>query len=227
MPTLGLLMLQTRFPRPLGDIGHPQTFAFEVRRRVVDGASPDRVVRGGDVAVLQAFIAAAHELVAQGCDAIGTSCGFLAQWQGAMQSALPVPVWTSSLLQLSQEQAAGRRCGVITIEAASLSAGHLQAVGAHPATPIEGITPGSPLHRTLLQDLPTLDAADAQAQVLAAARRLLAREPHIDTVVLECTNLPPYADALREQCGLQVLDVVTLLNQRMAAMPSRNTRHGA
>jgi Asp/Glu/hydantoin racemase len=136
-------------------------------------------------------------------------------------------VWTSSLLQLSQAEAAGRRCGVITIDAASLSAGHLQAVGAHPATPIEGITPGSPLHRTLLQDLPTLDAADAQAQVLAAARRLLAREPHIDTVVLECTNLPPYADALREQCGLQVLDVVTLLNQRMAAMPSRNTCHGA
>ncbi|MEO7850790.1 MAG: aspartate/glutamate racemase family protein [Rubrivivax sp.] len=227
MPTLGLLMLHTHFPRPPGDIGHPQTFAFKVCRRVVEGASPERVVRGSDTALLRPFMTAAHELVAQGCDAIGTSCGFLALWQPALQAALPVPVWTSSLLQLPQAQAAGRRCGVITIEAASLSAAHLQAVGAHPATPIEGITPGSPLHRSLLHDLSTLDEVDAQAQVLAAARRLLVREPDIDTVVLECTNLPPYAEALRAQTGLQVLDVVTLLNQRMAAMQPRDTWRGA
>ena len=43
---LGLLMLDTRFPRPPGDIGHPATFGFPVRRRVVEGAAPGRVVRG-------------------------------------------------------------------------------------------------------------------------------------------------------------------------------------
>jgi Asp/Glu/hydantoin racemase len=219
MPTLGLLMLQTRFPRPPGDVGHPQTFDFPVRCRVVSGATPERVVRGRDAAALRPFIAAANELVAQGCAAIGTSCGFLALWQQQLQAALPVPVWTSALLQLAEQQALGRRCGVITIEAASLSAAHLRAVGADPATPIEGITPGSALHRTLLQDLPTLDEADAQAQVLVAAQRLLARHPEIDTLVLECTNLPPYAPALRATTGLPVLDVVTLLNQRMAALP--------
>ena len=83
---------------------------------------------------------------------------------------------------------------------------------------MEGITPGSALQRTLLQDLPTLDAADAQAQVLAAAQRLLARVPGLDTLLLECTNLPPYAPALRAATGLAVLDVVTLLNARMAAL---------
>ena len=67
-------------------------------------------------------------------------------------------------------------------------------------------------------DLQRLDAADAQAQVLAAAQRLLAREPGLDTLVLECTNLPPYADALRAATGLQVLDVVTLLQARMTAL---------
>ena len=46
MPTLGLLMLQTRFPRPLGDIGHARTFNFAVRQLVVQGATPERVVRG-------------------------------------------------------------------------------------------------------------------------------------------------------------------------------------
>mgnify|MGYP001764103172 CR=1 FL=1 len=215
---LGILMLETRFPRPPGDIGHPDTFAFATRRHVVAGASPERVVRSDDPALLWPFIAVARQLVAEGCGALTTSCGFLARWQRELQAAVPVPVWSSALLQLAEAQAQGRRCGVITIEAASLGAAHFEGVGADPATPVEGITPGSALHRTLLQDLPELDETDARAQVLAAAARLLAREPRIDTLVLECTNLPPYAPALRAATGLPVLDVVTLLNARMAAL---------
>jgi Asp/Glu/hydantoin racemase len=216
MSTLGILMLQTRFARPLGDIGHPHTFAFAVRRHVVRGATAERVVRASDPALLQPFVAAGRQLVAEGCTAIATSCGFLARWQRELQAALPVPVWSSALLQLAEQQAQGRRCGVITIEAASLGAAHFEGVGADPATPVEGITPGSALHRTLLQDLAALDEADAQMQVLAAARQLLVRAPGLDTLVLECTNLPPYAPALRAATGLPVLDVVTLLNSRMA-----------
>lgn len=219
MPTLGLLMLQTRFPRPLGDIGHAGTFAFPVCQRVVQRATPTAVVRGRDAALLQPFIDAGRALVAEGCDAIATSCGFLALWQLELQAALPVPVWTSSLLQIGELQ--GRFCGVITIEAASLTADHLRAVGADPATPVEGIASGSPLHCTLMQDLPELDQDDALAQLLAAADRLLARHPHIDTLVLECTNLPPYAEALRRHMGLPVWDVVTLLNHRMASLAPR------
>ena len=132
---LGVLMLQTRFPRPLGDIGHAQTFTFPVLRRVVQGATPGRVVRGHDIAALQPFIGTARQLVAEGCTAITTSCGFLALWQRELQAALqPVPVWTSSLLQLAELP--GRRCGVITIEAASLTAAHFIAVGAQPQTPL-------------------------------------------------------------------------------------------
>jgi hypothetical protein len=216
-PFLGLLVLDTRFPRLAGDAGRADSYPMPVRTRTVQGASPQRVVREGDVRLLQPFIEAARALVGEGAVAITTSCGFLYRWQAALQAALPVPVWTSALLQLAEQQALGRRCGVITIEAASLDAAHFEGVGADPATPVEGITPGSALHRTLLQDLPTLDEADAQAQVLAAAARLLARRPEIDTLVLECTNLPPYALVLRAATGRRVLDVVTLLEQRMAA----------
>ncbi len=223
---LGVLMLQTRFPRPPGDIGHAQTFDFEVRRRVVAGATPERVVRckagTADPALLQPFIQTALQLVDEGCTAISTSCGFLALWQRELQAALPVPVWTSSLLQVPppplQANAGWPPVGVITIEAASLTAAHFLAVGADPATPVQGIQPGSPLHQTLMRDLPTLDEADARAQVLNAARQLCQRHPSIRTLVLECTNLPPYAPAVRTALGVTVLDVVTLLNQRMAAL---------
>jgi Asp/Glu/hydantoin racemase len=183
---------------------------------VVQGATPALVVRGHDAAQWQPFAQAARALVNQGCSAIATSCGFLALWQRELQAAVPVPVWTSSLLQLAHLR--GAQPGIITIEAASLTAAHLLAVGADPATPVEGIAADSALHQTLLQDLTHLDVADAQAQVLAAAARLRQRHPQIDTLVLECTNLPPYADALRATTGLKVLDVTTLLNDRMASL---------
>jgi len=127
-----------------------------------------------------------------------------------------VPVWSSALLKLPE--LAPLRCGVITIEAASLTPAHFEAVGADPATPVEGISPGSPLHRTLLEDRPELDQVDACAQVLAAGRRLLAREPGLQALVLECTNLPPYAAALRQATGLPVHDIVSLLHERMAGL---------
>jgi hypothetical protein len=215
MHTLGLLMLDTRFPRPLGDIGHPGSLSFPVLRRVVRGAKPAAVVRG-DALALQPFIDAGRALVDEGCCAISTSCGFLARWQRELQAALPVPVWASSLMQLAGRPAG--RCGVITIEAASLSAAHFSAVGADLNTPVEGITAGSKLHQTLLQDLPQLDSVEAQQQVLAAAQRLLRRQPQINTLVLECTNLPPYSAVLRVATGVRVLDVLTLLESRMAAL---------
>ena len=221
MPTLGLLMLETRFARLPGDIGHPHTFGFPVLRRTVVGATPARVVRTRDPTLLAPFVAAARALVAEGADAIATSCGFLARWQRELQAALPVPVWTSALLELAAlAEPAGvvPRCGVITIDAAALGAPAFEAVGVRVPPPVEGITPGSPLHRTLLEDLPTLDAIDAAAQVVAAGRRLLARVPALDTFVLECTNLPPYAQALRAATGCAVRDVTTLLEARMAAL---------
>jgi hypothetical protein len=216
---LGILMLQTRFPRPLGDVGNPGSFAFPVRYRVVPGATPARVVRGDDPALIGPFVQAGRALVAEGARALSTSCGFLARWQRELQAALPVPVWTSSLLALAELR--GRRCGVITIEAASLTRAHFEAVGADPATPVEGITAGSPLARTLLEDRGDLDAADAQAQVLAAGKRLLARHPDLQALVLECTNLPPYAAALRAATGVPVHDIVSLLHERMAALLRR------
>jgi hypothetical protein len=217
MRWLGVLMLQTRFPRPPGDVGHPASWRMPVRWRTVEGASPRRVVREADESLLAPFIDAARALQAEGACAITTSCGFLVRWQRELQAALPVPVWSSALLAPAHELR-GQRCGVITIEAASLTAAHFEAVGADPATPVEGITPGSALHRTLLEDRPALDADDARAQVLAAGARLLAREPRLDAIALEYTNLPPYADALRAACGQPVHEIVTLLNARMAAL---------
>jgi len=227
---LGVLMLDTRFPRIVGDIGNPATFNFPVRYAVVAGASPQRVVRERDTSLLTPFIQAGRALVAQGARAIATGCGFLVLFQRELDAALPVPVWTSSLLLVPELQAglpAGRRVGVITIDAASLDIEHLRAAGADPATPVEGVAPGGSLQRSLLGNLPTLDETQAALEVVAAGRRLVARCPEAAAIVLECTNLPPYAAALRQALGLPVHDIKTLLDDRWRRLPAASGENRA
>ena len=214
---MGVLMLSTRFPRIAGDIGHPEGLPFPVRYRVVAGASPQRVVRERDPALLQPFIDAARTLVDEGAAAITTSCGFLVLFQEALQAALPVPVWTSSLLLLPELQRKAP-AGIVTVDASSLGAEHLRAAGAASDTPVEGLAPDCSFQRTLLNDERELDVMAAREATVEAARRLVERHPDIETIVLECTNMPPYADAVRAATGRAVHDIVSLLAQRFAQL---------
>ena len=50
-----------------------------------------------------------------------------------------------------------------------------------------------------------------ERETIAAGKALLARHPGFDTIVLECTNLPPYKNALKAALGVQVFDVLDLL----------------
>ncbi len=218
-PALGVVMLDTRFPRVPGDIGNPATFDFTVRYRTVRGASPRRVVVERDPALLAPFVAAARALEQDGVTAIATSCGFLALFQRELAASVRVPLWTSSLLIVAGIDArlgVGRRAGVVSVDATSLTTDHLRAVGARADTPVEGLALDSALRTTLLDDRPDLDVEEASRATVAAALRLVARCPEVGEIVLECTNLPPYADAVRRATGLPVHDITTLLADRFA-----------
>ena len=221
-PTLGLLMLDTAFPRPPGDVGYPDTFSFPVIRRVVRGASAQVVVRERGGATLDAFREAARDLAAQGARAILTSCGFLTLFQRDIAEACGVPVAVSALLQAAPVErmlSAGKRVGVVTFEAASLTADHLIAAGAAPDAPVEGIE-GGELHRVICGDLAHLDQAAAERDVVTAALRLKARGD-VGALVLECANMAPYAAAAARATGLPVFDVVTLGEAVAAALAPR------
>ncbi|HEX6720906.1 MAG TPA: aspartate/glutamate racemase family protein [Burkholderiaceae bacterium] len=211
---LGVLMLDTRFPRVVGDVGNPTSFAIPVRHRVVAGASPQRVVRDGDPALLQPFVDTARELVDQGACAITTSCGFLVQFQQALEAALPVPVWSSSLLKLSELAAPG----VITVDVLSLGAAHLRAAGADATVPVVGLAPECHLQRALLEDLAHIDPQQAESDVVEAAQRLVARWPAVREIVLECTNMPPYAKAVARATRRPVHHIISLLHERWQAL---------
>ncbi len=213
--SVGILMLDAQFPRIPGDMGNALTWPFPVLYRIVRGASPDRVVRHKAEGMLDAFIEAAQDLVKDGVDGITTNCGFLSLFQKELSEAVPVPVVTSSLMQVdmvNRTLPAGKRAGVLTISASTLTKDHLQAAQVPPDTPIGTTEGGREFTRAILDNEMALDIEKARADNVEAALVLQSNYPELGAIVLECTNMSPYAADIRQATGLPVYSVVSLVS---------------
>jgi len=222
---VGILMLEARFPRIPGDMGNGLTWPFPVLYKVVPGASPERVVRDRARGLLDAFLEAAEELVRLGADGITTTCGFLSLYQREIAAHVGVPVATSSLMQIPLIERVlppGKRVGVLTISAATLTAEHLIAAGADPATPVIGTDNGSEFTRVIIGDEERLDAAAAERDVVGAGEELVAKHPDIGAVLLECTNMVPYARAVSERLRLPVFSIYNFITWFQAGLAPRD-----
>ena len=223
---LGILMLEARFPRVPGDMGNAATWPFPVLYRVVKGASPERVVLRQAAGLLPDFLEAAAELVSFGAEAITTNCGFLSLFQKEIAAHVGVPVATSSLIQVPWVQATlppGKRVGVITGSASSLTPQHLEAAGAPLDTPFVGTEDGQEFFRVLiLAEKQDMDVAMAARDILNAGKALVTRHPEVGAIVLECTNMPPYAHALRDALGLPVFDIYSMITWFHAGLRPRD-----
>jgi len=211
MKPLGILMLDTRFPRIEGDIGNAASFDFPVIYRRLEGIGPsDAVAAHPDrPRVMAALAANARKLGEAGAIGLSTSCGFLALFQKELEAVSPIPVATSALLLIATLP--HNKVGVITASAKNLTPAHFAAVGAPVDTPVEGMPEGGSFAATFLADGPDLDRAAVERETIAAGQALLRKHPAVDAIVLECTNLPPYKAALKEALGVQVYDVLDLL----------------
>jgi Asp/Glu/hydantoin racemase len=211
---VGILMLETRFPRIPGDMGNAETWPFPVLYKVVPGASPRRVVCEKAAGLLDEFLGAADELARLGADGITTTCGFLSLYQREIAAHVGVPVATSSLMQIpfiERVLPPGKRVGVLTVSASNLTAEHLHAAGADPATPVVGTDGGSEFSRVMINDEERLDVAAAERDILTAGDRLVASHDGIAAVLLECTNMVPYAHALSQRLRLPVFSIYTFV----------------
>jgi Asp/Glu/hydantoin racemase len=228
--TVGILMLDTRFPRIVGDMGNAGTFPFPVRYHRVTGAAPDLVVRRGAEGLLDAFVTGARALEAEGVGAITTNCGFLIKYQAQLAAAVSVPVFTSTLLLVPlvhRMLRPGRRVGIMTVNAPSLTPEHLAGAGIGKDIPLAvvGMETEKEFTRALLDNELELDVDLAREEHVRVARRLIAENPDVGAIVLECTNMPPYAADIQRETGLPVFDIVTLVtfvhDGLVAAQPPR------
>ena len=221
---VGILMLEARFPRIPGDMGNATTWPFPVLYKVVRDASPDRVVRRRAEGLLDAFIAAARELIGDGADGFSTNCGFLALFQREIADAVGVPVATSSLMQVplvDRMLPKGKRAGVLTISASTLTPEHLAGAGCPPDVPVGGTEGGREFTRVILGNEPELDVEAARRDNVEAALALVDRHPELGAIVLECTNMVPYAADISAATGLPVYSIESFVTWFHAGLVPR------
>lgn len=211
---IGILALREHIPCPPGTPGNPTTFPFPVIFECVEGVSASGLRDASSPQGLQAFLRACRVLVDKGVRAILGGCGLMIVHQRALAHQLPVPVLTSSLLQLPWIAATlgpEAQIGVIASSASSLGEEHLLLSGIHRDQVVLGSMEGQPAFSSaVMQESGVLDFEQVRAELVAVGRALVAAHPRVSVLLLECVDLPPYASALQEAVGCPVFDITTL-----------------
>ena len=215
----GLVQLESL----VGNSTNPDSYAFPVRFCRVKGANIHTILENPSREVLETMIAEAQAMAADGVRAITTSCGFNAIFQEELAEAVDVPVFTSSLLQVPfAQKVVGRKSevAILTAKAAALKPEHLAAAG---------ITRTDNLHIHGLEGCPQwskiftspdedMDLAAVRKEIVGVALEAVRSRPQTRAFVLECTDLPPFAEEIRRETGLPVFDFITLVNYAYAAL---------
>lgn len=211
-PSLGILLLDTAFPRIPGDVGNKLSYPFPVLIKTVKGATVQRVVYDADPLLLDFFIDAALELADQGAVAVTSSCGFLSPIQRDVARAVGnIPVFLSSLMQVPLAYSmTQRRVAVITANAGNLTPLVLESAGITKKIPIviAGLENIPAFSDPILKDGATLNRAKIESEIVLVASQLMDTHPEIGSFVFECHNLAPYAQAVHDASGKPVFDII-------------------
>jgi hypothetical protein len=214
--SIGILILDAHYPCVPGNVGNASTFPFPVRYKVVKDASIERLLTKRDQSLLQPFLDAALELQREGVKAITGACGFMALFQREVSEASQVPVFLSSLLQIPfilQILPRNRRVGVITADSNALTPQHFKSVGVTPDMPlaIGGMENHTEFRQAVLEERGTLDSDLIKNEVVEVAQKMIKDYPDVGAILLECSDLPPYADAVQKETNLPVFDFITMI----------------
>jgi len=212
--SIGILILDATYPCIPGNVGNASTFPFPVRYKVVKEASIERLIKQKDITLLEPFIDAAIELQEEGVKAITGACGFMALFQREVSDAVDVPVFLSSLLQIPFiYQIKKQKIGIITADSKSLTPEHFSSVGVNKEIPllISGMEDQKEFREAILEEKGTLDSDLIEREVVGVTKKLITENPDIGALVLECSDLPPYAHAIQKEVNLPIFDFTTMI----------------
>lgn len=212
MPVVSLLQLDTSFPRIAGDIGSANTWQGDLDVLVVPDLCVARVINKApgdtDLSNIKDALAGARG------DIITTSCGFLCYWQDRLAGLTAKPFVGSALLALPDlmKRYPGDELAILTFDADVLTSSAFASSLHGFSGRIVGLPPGAHLRQVIAGDLPHLDRRRAEDEIMRLVSGLC-ESTNVRALLLECTNLPPYKAALKARFGLQVFDILTLINE--------------
>lgn len=204
------------YPFLPGNVVNACTYDYPVRMMPVKNLTNDRLFNADPTIVNDIIEAAQHMVEADGVRAICSACGFFGNYQKQVAEAIDVPVAMSSLVQLPWIKALlkpGEKVGILTASAASVSDQLFINCGIsdYSDVVVRGIDDTEEMS-TVVTMKGTMDNAVAREELLAVAEDMVTEYEDIGAILLECSDMPPYAADIQRLTQRPVFDFITLIN---------------
>lgn len=222
---IGILHLDNVwYPMVPGNVQNAWTYDFPVRYKAVTGLDTP-TLHSGNEEVFDAILATAKALEKEGVRAISSACGFFGHFHRRLADEMDIPVGLSSLVQIPWIRAtmkSGKKIGILTANAAAISDNLLKQCGIEDSSDlvITDLRYGENFS-AIMEDRGFFDNAGTRREVVGAAKQLVEDNPDIGAILLECSDMPPYASAIQEVTGLPVYDFITLIKWLNGAVMQR------
>lgn len=215
---IGILMLDTVFPRIEGDIGNARTFDFPVCYKTVKNIfTGNKLPRDADQVLLDAFIKAAKELEEDGCKAITTSCGFLAGFQQELADAVDIPVFTTTLClipMIAPMIGSHKKIGIFTEQKKFMTEFLFQKAGWSSKDfqiCVSDLPEDSAFNELVIYDHAEGDLSRIETDITEMTKKHMEAYPDTGAIVLECQNFSPYSKLIHDISGVPVFGINQLI----------------
>lgn len=212
---IGVLCLESTFPKPRGHVRNPRTYDFPVICSVVKGVDIPKLLFDPQPELLQPFIDAAKQLEKDGVAAITGSCGFLARFQAELSAAVDIPVFVSSLLQLPVMRlmhGTSANIGILTASAKALTEDHFKnAASDINDYTIRGMEEYPEFWETIIEGKRNdFDMKKLEEEICHSAKELVV-SGNLNALLLECTDLSAFSHQIQEATGVPIYDINSLV----------------
>jgi len=212
---IGILVLDLWYPYIPGNVANGSTFDFPVLYKILKGSS-GKQINAADPALLEMTIQGGKELEQQGVRAIVGACGYFANYQEEAARRLNVPAFLSSVLQapvIMRGLKADQKVGVICAYEYAFTPDLLRQCGVDDISRVvvTGAQDG-PEFRNLIENTGHFNSRKLELEVVGLARELVRKNPDVGAILLECSDMPPYAWAIQNEVRLPVFDFISLIN---------------
>lgn len=214
--SVGIVYIENiNYPILPGNVVNATTYPFPVRMKAVRNLTNDRLFNN-DPAIVEDILAAARSLVEDdGCRAICSACGFFGNYQQQVRAALDVPVAMSSLVQIPFIRSLLRpdqKIGILTANKGSMTDALLQSCGVGDSS---GLVIQDALateeFATVVNMRGYFDNTIARREIVDLAMELVREHEDIGAILLECSDMPPYAADIQAATQRPVFDFITLI----------------
>jgi Asp/Glu/hydantoin racemase len=206
---------QVNYPMMPGNVVNAWTYDFPVRMKAVPNLTNTRLFEADPTIADDIIKVALHMVEKEGVRAICSACGFFGNFHRKVAEALDVPVALSSLVQIPLIQTMlkpSQKIGVLTANAKAITPELFENCL---ITDVDRIVVQDTMQTenfsAVVDNRGHFDNEKARMEVVQMARELLAKDSEIAAILLECSDMPPYAAAVQQETQLPVFDFVTLI----------------